>query len=151
MLADKLFGAPERKPPPRRKKPAAKRRPAQRAPQKRAGSAARSARRKAPPSPEVMQRRMDLLGLCFMALAVYLGYVIYLGWNGGTAGNAAETGLAYAVGKGAVVFPVVPRARRAGADHAAADALSGLDRGRGVRDRRRVAAGPRRPDGGARA
>ena len=50
---------------------------------------------------------MDLLGLCFMALAVYLGYVIYLGWNGGTAGNGAETGLAYAVGKGAVVFPVV--------------------------------------------
>jgi DNA segregation ATPase FtsK/SpoIIIE, S-DNA-T family len=49
---------------------------------------------------------MDLLGLCCIALAVYLGYVIYLGWNGGAVGNGAETGLAYAVGKGAVVFPV---------------------------------------------
>jgi len=104
MLADKLFGAPERKPPPKRRpkrrpassRAAAKRRPVQRKPQK----------RQAPPSPEVMQRRMDLLGLCFVALAVYLGYVIYLGWNGGTAGNGAETGLAYAVGEGAVVFPV---------------------------------------------
>ncbi|MDP9189934.1 MAG: DNA translocase FtsK [Actinomycetota bacterium] len=53
-----------------------------------------------------MQRRLDLLGLCCVALAVYLGYVIYLGWNGGTAGNGAETGLAFAVGKGSVVFPV---------------------------------------------
>nr|MBA2545486.1 DNA translocase FtsK [Solirubrobacterales bacterium] len=108
MLADKLFGAPERKPPPKRKKPASarggRRRPAQRGPQR--GQAPRRGARKQAPSPEVMQRRMDLLGLCFVALAVYLGYVIYLGRNGGTAGNGAETGLAYAVGKGAVVFPV---------------------------------------------
>ncbi|CAN5543930.1 hypothetical protein BH20ACT15_BH20ACT15_09370 [soil metagenome] len=96
MLADKLFGAPERKPPPKRKKPA---RPAQRKP-------ARGRARKAAPSPEVMQRRMDLFGLCLVALAVYLGYVLYLGWNGGTVGNGAESALAYAVGKGAVVVPV---------------------------------------------
>ncbi len=108
MLADKLFGAPERKPPPKRKKPAssrgAKRRPAQRGPQRRQAPRRRGARR-ARPSPEVLQRRMDLLGLGFVALAVYLGYVIYLGWEGGTVGDAAESGLAYAVGKGAVVFP----------------------------------------------
>ena len=36
---------------------------------------------------------MDLLGLCAIALAVYLGYVLYLGWNGGTVGNGAETAL----------------------------------------------------------
>jgi S-DNA-T family DNA segregation ATPase FtsK/SpoIIIE len=54
-----------------------------------------------------MQRRMDLAGLCFMALAVYLGYVIYLDWNGGTVGNGSETGLAYAVGAAHVVMPVV--------------------------------------------
>ncbi len=105
MLADKLFGAPGRKSPPKRKRAAsarggAKRHPAQRKP------ARRQAARKGPASAEVMQRRMDLLGLSAIALAVYLGYVIYLGWNGGTVGNGSETALAYAVGKGAVVFPV---------------------------------------------
>ncbi len=49
---------------------------------------------------------MDLLGLSCLALAVYLGYVIYLGWNGGTVGNGTETALAHAVGGGAIVFPV---------------------------------------------
>jgi DNA segregation ATPase FtsK/SpoIIIE, S-DNA-T family len=52
-----------------------------------------------------MQRRMDLFGLGCIALSVYLGYVIYLGWDGGTVGNSAETALAWAVGKGAIVFP----------------------------------------------
>jgi S-DNA-T family DNA segregation ATPase FtsK/SpoIIIE len=37
---------------------------------------------------------------------VYLGYVLYLGWNGGAVGNGAETGLEYAIGAGAVVAPV---------------------------------------------
>jgi S-DNA-T family DNA segregation ATPase FtsK/SpoIIIE len=54
----------------------------------------------------VLQRRLDLAGLGCIAVAVYLGYVIYLGWNGGAAGNGAETGLEYAVGAGAVVVPV---------------------------------------------
>ena len=53
-----------------------------------------------------MQRRLDLAGLCCIGLAVYLGYVIYLGWNGGAVGNGSETGLQYAVGAGAVVVPV---------------------------------------------
>jgi DNA segregation ATPase FtsK/SpoIIIE, S-DNA-T family len=54
----------------------------------------------------VLQRRLDLAGLGCIAIAVYLGYVMYLGWNGGAAGNGAETGLEYAVGAGAVVVPV---------------------------------------------
>ena len=53
-----------------------------------------------------MQRRLDLAGLCCIGLAVYLGYVIYLGWNGGAVGNGSETALDYAVGAGAVVVPV---------------------------------------------
>ena len=53
-----------------------------------------------------MQRRLDLAGLCCIGLAVYLGYVIYLGWNGGTVGDGSETALSYAVGAGAVVVPV---------------------------------------------
>jgi S-DNA-T family DNA segregation ATPase FtsK/SpoIIIE len=54
-----------------------------------------------------MQRRLDLAGLSCIGLAVYLGYVIYLGWNGGTVGDGSETALSYAVGAGAVVVPVV--------------------------------------------
>ena len=57
-------------------------------------------------SPEVRSAAWTCSASCCIALAVYLGYVIYLGWNGGAVGNGAETGLAYAVGKGAVVFPV---------------------------------------------
>jgi DNA segregation ATPase FtsK/SpoIIIE, S-DNA-T family len=54
----------------------------------------------------VLQRRLDLAGLAAIGMAVYLGYVIYLGWNGGTVGNGSETALSYAVGAGAVVVPV---------------------------------------------
>ncbi|HEY3192275.1 MAG TPA: DNA translocase FtsK 4TM domain-containing protein, partial [Solirubrobacterales bacterium] len=57
------------------------------------------------PSDEVLQRRLDLAGLASIGLAVYLGYVIYLGWNGGTVGNGSETALEYAVGAGAIVVP----------------------------------------------
>ncbi len=53
-----------------------------------------------------MQRRLDLAGLCCIGVAVYLGYVIYLGWNGGAVGNGSETALDYAVGAGGVVVPV---------------------------------------------
>jgi DNA segregation ATPase FtsK/SpoIIIE, S-DNA-T family len=53
-----------------------------------------------------MQRRLDLAGLCCIGLAVYLGYVIYLGWNGGAVGNGSQTALDYAVGAGGIVVPV---------------------------------------------
>ncbi|HET9120666.1 MAG TPA: DNA translocase FtsK [Solirubrobacterales bacterium] len=52
-----------------------------------------------------MQRRLDLAGLCCVGLAVYLGYVLYLGWNGGTVGDGSETALSYAVGGAAIVVP----------------------------------------------
>jgi S-DNA-T family DNA segregation ATPase FtsK/SpoIIIE len=103
MLADRIFGAPERRDPPRRKRQPArgrKRKPAARG----RGGARRGARGRS--SPEVMQRRLDLAGLCCIGLAVYLGYVIYLGWNGGAVGNGSQTALDYAVGAGGVVVPV---------------------------------------------
>jgi len=102
MLADRLFGAPERRDPPRRKKQPARsprRRGAGRSPARRGG--------RGRTSPEVLQRRLDLAGLACIALAVYLGYVLYLGWNGGAAGNGAQTALDYAVGAGSIVVPVV--------------------------------------------
>jgi hypothetical protein len=98
MLADRIFGAPERRDPPRRK-----RKPA-RAPKRRAAAGNRG-RSRGRPSSEVLQRRLDLAGLGCIGMAVYLGYVIYLGWNGGAVGNGAETGLEYAVGAGSVVVP----------------------------------------------
>jgi S-DNA-T family DNA segregation ATPase FtsK/SpoIIIE len=54
----------------------------------------------------VLQRRLDLAGVACIGMAVYLGYVHYLGWNGGTVGDASETGISYAVGAGTVVVPV---------------------------------------------
>ena len=99
MLADRIFGASDRREPPRRKKQPARGR-------KRKPAARGRARGKSRASPEVMQRRLDLAGLCCIGLAVYLGYVIYLGWNGGTVGDGSETALSYAVGAGAVVVPV---------------------------------------------
>jgi DNA segregation ATPase FtsK/SpoIIIE, S-DNA-T family len=99
MLADRIFGAPGRRDPPRRKKQPARGR-------KRKPAAGGRARGKGRTSPEVMQRRLDLAGLSCIGLAVYLGYVIYLGWNGGTVGDGSETALSYAVGAGAVIVPV---------------------------------------------
>src|SRR5262245_9014168 len=98
MLADRIFGAPERRGPPRRRRQPArgrKRKPA------RGGARARGRS-----SPEVLQRRLDLAGLSCIGLAIYLGYVIYLNWNGGTVGDGSETALSYAVGAGAIVVPV---------------------------------------------
>ena len=109
MLADRLFGAPERDSPRRRKRTPARskaRGKQARGDRGRAPARGRSPRGRRVSSEEVRQRRIDLLGLSCLALAVYLGYVIYLGWNGGTVGNGTETALAHAVGGGAIVFPV---------------------------------------------
>src|SRR3982750_5006902 len=57
MLADRIFGAPERKDPPRRKKQPARARKRKSAPRGRARAGARG---RARTSPEVMQRRLDL-------------------------------------------------------------------------------------------
>jgi S-DNA-T family DNA segregation ATPase FtsK/SpoIIIE len=103
MLADRIFGAPERKDPPRRKKQPARAQKRKGGARPRANARGRSRGRS---SPEVMQRRLDLAGLCCIGLAVYLGYVIYLGWNGGAVGNGSQTALDYAVGAGGVVVPV---------------------------------------------
>jgi S-DNA-T family DNA segregation ATPase FtsK/SpoIIIE len=103
MLADRIFGAPEREPPRRRKRQP----PRDRRPQGgRARARGRGRGRARGPSPEIVQRRLDLVGLASIGLAVYLGYVLYLGWNGGAVGNGSETGLSYAVGAGAIVVPV---------------------------------------------
>jgi S-DNA-T family DNA segregation ATPase FtsK/SpoIIIE len=103
MLADRIFGAPERRDPPKRKRQPARAKKRKAGARPRANARGRSRGRT---SPEVMQRRLDLAGIGCIAMAVYLGYVIYLGWNGGAVGNGSETALDYAVGAGGVVVPV---------------------------------------------
>jgi S-DNA-T family DNA segregation ATPase FtsK/SpoIIIE len=108
MLADRIFGAPERDPPRRRRRKPARGRGGSRgraAARGRRRGRGRARRRGRARTPEAIQRRLDLLGLACLGLAVYLGYIVYLGWNGGTVGDGASTALAYAVGGGGVVVP----------------------------------------------
>jgi hypothetical protein len=44
--------------------------------------------------PALEQRHLDLIGLGLVALGVFLAFPLYLGWDGGAAGQAATDGLA---------------------------------------------------------
>ena len=52
------------------------------------------------------QRHLDLIGLGLVAIAVYLGCVLYAGWDGGRVGSGAETALTYVAGACASVIPL---------------------------------------------
>jgi S-DNA-T family DNA segregation ATPase FtsK/SpoIIIE len=56
--------------------------------------------------PLLEQRHLDLIGLGFVAVGVFLAFPVYLGWDGGAAGQAATDGLAYLVGSVALAVPV---------------------------------------------
>jgi DNA segregation ATPase FtsK/SpoIIIE, S-DNA-T family len=56
--------------------------------------------------PLLEQRHLDLIGLGLVAIGVFLAFPVYLGWDGGAAGQAATDGLAYLVGKVALAVPV---------------------------------------------
>ena len=71
---------------------------------KRAGAPKRKSKRAK--EEEARQRRLDLIGLGMVAIAVYLGYIVYLGWDGGKVGRLTGDGLSYAVGAGKVLIPV---------------------------------------------
>jgi DNA segregation ATPase FtsK/SpoIIIE, S-DNA-T family len=51
------------------------------------------------------QRHLDVIGLALVAIAMYLGFVLYGGWDGGRVGGWAEVGLTNAVGRVAYVVP----------------------------------------------
>ena len=57
---------------------------------------ARRARRSAPSLhvPQFEQRQLDLIGLGLVALALFFGFLVYFGWDGGRAGSEAVEGLA---------------------------------------------------------
>jgi S-DNA-T family DNA segregation ATPase FtsK/SpoIIIE len=64
------------------------------------------ARRPKPQAPLLEQRHLDLIGLVLVAVGVYLGCVLYLGWDGGRVGEVSANGLGYAVGAAAGIVPV---------------------------------------------
>jgi len=85
------------------RKPAASRRPAAkpkpRARARRSSLGAMRVRR-------LEQRHLDLIGLGLVALGVFLAFPIYLGWDGGSAGQAATHAIAYVFGQVGYGVPI---------------------------------------------
>jgi S-DNA-T family DNA segregation ATPase FtsK/SpoIIIE len=71
----------------------------------RAKPPSRSAR-SAPPR-EIEQRHLDLIGLGCLSVALYLGFVLYGGWDGGKVGEALETALTWLAGAAAYALPMI--------------------------------------------
>src|SRR4051794_41621306 len=83
-------------------KPAAKRR---------GKSAAKSRAKRSNPTwrprlPVLEQRHLDLAGLGLVALGVFLAFPLYLGWDGGEAGQGLIDGLTWVAGAGAYATPL---------------------------------------------
>ncbi|HWH96412.1 MAG TPA: DNA translocase FtsK [Baekduia sp.] len=77
----------------------------------RSGSSTRARARRssatwAPRLPVIEQRHLDLFGLALVACGVFLAFPLYLGWDGGQAGDAVVDGLALAVGMLRYVAPL---------------------------------------------
>ncbi|HEV7492257.1 DNA translocase FtsK [Baekduia sp.] len=68
--------------------------------------AKRSSATWAPRIPIIEQRHLDLFGLALVACGVFLVFPLYLGWDGGQAGDGVVDGLALAVGQLRYVAPV---------------------------------------------
>ena len=70
--------------------------------------AARKPAKKPKPSPrQLEQRQLDLIGLGLLALGLYLGFVLYAGWDGGSAGSGIEVALTWGVGAVAYALPLL--------------------------------------------
>ena len=80
------------------KKPAAKRAPVKRTPDVR--------QRARDTFDGLEQRHYDLIGLIMVAVGVYSGFVLYLGWDGGAVGSWLADALEYAVGRVAYLVPL---------------------------------------------
>jgi DNA segregation ATPase FtsK/SpoIIIE, S-DNA-T family len=59
-----------------------------------------------PRLPVLEQRHLDLIGLGLVAVGVFLAFPLYLGWEGGEAGQAIVDGLTWAIGRVAWATPV---------------------------------------------
>ncbi len=59
-----------------------------------------------PRLPELEQRERDVLGLALVAVGVFMGFVLYAGWNGGHAGHGLAVALGWALGRARVLAPM---------------------------------------------
>ena len=66
------------------------------------------ARRSAPHFhlPALEQRQLDLIGLGLVGLALFFGFLVYFGWDGGRAGSSAVEGLRWLLGAAHYLVPV---------------------------------------------
>ena len=64
-------------------------------------------RRNRASSRSTAEQRADLLGGSLLALGVFLGFVEYLGWNGGVVGLKLDTGLRLVVGRATGIAPIL--------------------------------------------
>jgi S-DNA-T family DNA segregation ATPase FtsK/SpoIIIE len=61
--------------------------------------------RELPRLPQLDQRQRDVLGLALVAAGVFMGFVLYGGWNGGRAGHGLEVALGWVLGRARVLTP----------------------------------------------
>ena len=59
-----------------------------------------------PQLPHLEQRHHDVIGLGLVALAAFLAFVFYLGWEGGALGGALADGLVFLLGRVAYAAPI---------------------------------------------
>jgi len=72
------------------------------------GRGAKSAARRAPSLPrDLEQRHLDLIGLGLLAAALYLGFVLYAGWDGGLGGDGLEVALTWSGGAVSYAVPML--------------------------------------------
>ena len=57
--------------------------------------------------PELEQHHLDLIGLAGVALACFLAFVFYLGWDGGNVGEGLARGLLVLLGAVGYATPLV--------------------------------------------
>ena len=83
-----------------------------------------------PRPPALDQRERDVLGLALVAAGVFMGFVLYGGWNGGHAGHGLAVALGWTLGRARALAPVVAprRWRRAAAAPRAARAATAAHR-----------------------
>ncbi|MGH2865023.1 MAG: DNA translocase FtsK 4TM domain-containing protein, partial [Solirubrobacteraceae bacterium] len=96
---------------PARKRPPARSSSARRTPAKRSRARSRRTRSLAllpaglPRLPVLDQRERDVLGLALVAFGVFMGFVLYGGWNGGRAGHGLAVALGWMLGRARVLTP----------------------------------------------
>ena len=115
MSASKLRGMADT----RKRAPASDRRSASRSPRSSKAARPRARRRSRgsagllakpfrslPRAPVLEQRERDVLGLALLAAGVFMGFVLYGGWNGGHAGHGLAVALGWTLGRARVLAPV---------------------------------------------